>query len=247
MEHDSKSMATALHTDQNGVDDKSQVINADSYLEQNNSEQEVGIPASRRQGSASITMLAPELIHEIMSHLTPSCFKFSHPDAIVSLSTDNEWSTHLDELLETWMGPQYRCASLLSLSSRRHYLRRSVYGENHGYQPTSAELDLESRYRDFDRSIMRGPIKVDGNDGDLVPSQLPNPFNKGYAWDDEAIAIIERDLLKHKYIGSWVKTWEEFRIWQAHQKHFHDIGTFMEARKVLSEGRYTEWIDMIGF
>ncbi|KAA8570012.1 hypothetical protein EYC84_002350 [Monilinia fructicola] len=74
---------------------------------------------------------------------------------------------------------------------------------------------------------------------------LPNPCNKGDSWDQDAISIIENDLLRHPNVRDWVYNWSNYWIWERNSLHFtHVTATWAEklAEIILSEGCYTDWI-----
>lgn len=161
-------------------------------------------------------------------------FKSANPGIILLLNiAGRTWeSKTLAILLATWMGPRYRLGRMVP----HNYLLRSVYGDE---TRSLKEMDLKRRYSDYWRS----------EDGAKINSVvLPNPCNKGDSWDQDAISIIEKDLLRHPNVRDWVYNWSNYWIWERNSLHFtHVTTTWAEelAEIVLSEGCYTDWIDMI--
>ncbi|KAB8298785.1 hypothetical protein EYC80_000959 [Monilinia laxa] len=251
MEQDLRSSASSMHGDQINLNNNRKIINDNPDTEKNASEQQIGSRASPQQHQGSINTIPAEIIQMIMSELQPcmraclgvTCkkmyrnFKSVNP-GIVSLFTiaDLTWeSKTLAVLLATWMGPRYR----LGRTIPHNYLLRSVYGDG---ARSWKEMDLKRRYFDYWRSEDDAKI--------LSSMALPNPCNIGDCWDQDAIAIIERDLLRHPHVNDWAYYWKNYWIWERNSLHLTHITTFWAeklAEIVLSEGCYTDWIDMIGF
>ena len=171
-------------------------------------------------------------------------FKYVNPETVglMERSDPEDWEEpSLCYLLEDWMGPQYR-------RGRRepyHYLLRSVYGYFPGSQK---ERELSNRYSDYVSSCFDTGFHVSG--GILDHPKLPNPHNKGDSWKKDAIAVIEKDLLKKLNTRHWILCWEDYWIWKDNEQHFLHMATERSQRiaeAFLLDGKFAEWIDLVGF
>ncbi|ESZ94492.1 hypothetical protein SBOR_5140 [Sclerotinia borealis F-4128] len=268
MEPDLKGSACAMHDDQVYFANDAKVKDADSrfVLDADIFEQQARLSAVQDSEQASINTIPPELIDKIMGHLTPcmraclgvTCrrmyktFKYVHPELVnlaerpvMGAALINE--VCLSSLIEIWMGPQYRRGVMIP----QHYLLRTVYGD---LPRSQKERDLEGKYLDYWRS-RTGKAFVHGKKRSLMcffvyRLPLPSPFNRGDMWEDEAVAVIEQNLINCFSTRTWTSHWENFWIWRKHSTHFAHIGTLRSERQaeiILSDGYFTDWIDMVGF
>jgi hypothetical protein len=142
-------------------------------------------------------------------------------------SCDHGNRKHLWQLLENWMGPEYKVGSLLEDQGHTMYkfVKISVYS---GQLDTSAGPQLLSfvptlagplgqRYLDW---AAAGNLRFIGT---KFFSRLPNPSNKGDSWYPEAISAIGADVARWGDIRGWSSFWASCEVFKTNQDKFGDL------------------------
>lgn len=174
-----------------------------------------------------ITRLAPELILRIFGMLntgestclgvTCRCFytvlKDLYPEPIClrtpmvqigkgrGYRLDSWRFTDLYHVLANWVGPRYRMG--LQINVKLHYYNKEVYGDSgeYAYISQNPEWRSDARHQDYDiaQSLYYKNYRPDR----ALPNPLPNPFNKGDAWNAEAITSIKASISQFKSTKDW--------------------------------------------
>lgn len=113
---------------------------------------------------------------------------------------------YLGDLLVDWAGSRYR----FSADTVDRLLNIEIYGTEIGNQ----DINLRRRYLDYSTS------KYDARKGYGRPDYaLPNPHNKGLAWYEEALAVIEASLATFEDPQTWERYWWNYFVYAHNRYH----------------------------
>jgi hypothetical protein len=98
------------------------------------------------------------------------------------------------------------------------YYNKEVFGVAGAYDSQNPERRSNARHSDYhkvqhlwDKNYRPNP---------LLPNPLPNPFNKGDAWNAEAIPIIESSISQFESMKDWKQFWIHTNLFNHNQEHF---------------------------
>lgn len=121
----------------------------------------------------------------------------------------------LAHLLVDWsvLGSEYR----LTFGHNCRFLSIAAYGRKaRGLR----ELEWDCNNSDYNMSLLES-VPPDGH-----PScRLPNPFNKGIDWGDEAVQVIQASLDHFGDVEDWIYHWYSYMVWNAYERK---LGVFLK-------------------
>jgi hypothetical protein len=103
---------------------------------------------------------------------------------------NDSYITDLYQVLANWVGPRYRMGPRTNI--KLHYYNREVYGRSLKYNQQTPEWRSNARHLDY--HWVRYRYDENYRPDRASPNPLPNPFDKGDAWNAEAIASIEASI-----------------------------------------------------
>ncbi len=129
---------------------------------------------------------------------------------------DGSRFTDLYHVLAKWVGPCYRkgrCNNVKLL-----YYNEEVYGVSRVYNFQSPEWRSNARHRDYQtvQHLYDDKYRPDW----ASPNPLPNPFNKGDAWNTEAIPIIEASIPQFGFWWDWEQFWSCTNLYCSNRNYF---------------------------
>jgi hypothetical protein len=137
--------------------------------------------------------------------------------------------TNLYYVLAKWVGPRYRMC-------RRTNVKLLYYNiEVYGVAYDSNHLEWRSNIRHSDYQIVQHRYDENYRPDEVSPNPLPNPFDKGDAWDSEAIAIIEASISQFAFTEEWKQFWSCTSLFCWNTKHFKRLRN-QYMREIWSDG-----------
>jgi len=130
------------------------------------------------------------------------------------------------QLLETWMGPSHKIASVnIEGVIIFTFARLSIYGD---------QIDMSVANPSFSRTdTLRGPLRDRYRDWAKASSpvyknvrfysRLPNPCNKGDSWYPEAISAIKADVARWKDVRAWRQFWARCDVFGSNEDIFDEF------------------------
>lgn len=122
------------------------------------------------------------------------------------LLRENGGYVPLYDLIETWMGPQYRFSFL---GNRRGgcFLNLAIYSKDSHFNYQLRD-DLKLRWEDF--YSYGALIQWRG----VHPPPLSSPFGVGEPWWNLMHSIMVSDMENHRYFADWKLRWSEFNCYK---------------------------------
>jgi hypothetical protein len=99
-----------------------------------------------------------------------------------------------------------------------HYYNKEVYGVSGVYSFRNPEWRSNTRHSDYEtvQHLYDKNYRTDR----ASPNPLSNPFNKGDAWNAEAIAIIEASIFQFESTEDWKHFWSCTNLFCYNQEYF---------------------------
>ena len=95
--------------------------------------------------------------------------------------------------------------------------------EVYGVAYDSNHLEWRSNIRHSDYQIIQHRYHENYRPDEASPNPLPNPFDKGDAWDAEAISIIEASISQFASTKEWKQFWSCTSLFSWNKKHFKKV------------------------
>ena len=129
---------------------------------------------------------------------------------------NDSYITDLYQVLANWVGPRYRMGPRTNI--KLLYYNREVYGRSLKYNHQTPEWRSNARHLDYHwvQHLYDENYRPDR----ASPNPLPNPFDKGDAWNAEAIASIEASISQFESTEEWKQFWGCTSLFYHNQEHF---------------------------
>jgi hypothetical protein len=129
--------------------------------------------------------------------------------------------TDLYQVLANWVGPRYRMGRRTNI--KLHYYNREVYGSSCKYNHQNPEWRSNVRHGAYQWAQHR--YDENYRPDRASPNPLPNPFDKGDAWDAEVITIIEASISQFASTEEWKQFWRWTNLFCDNENYFNRLET----------------------